>query len=132
MEFVISNSQRITQITSNITHEIGIGNGKLDHILLKLLGYNAFINGDSPTIGDEHSCIFGKWFDENKEQIKNVPNVISSVSTHHANVHNSIKEAMDLWKGNEFDKAVETMKSVEHSSEKGFEELYNAFKSTHQ
>ncbi|WP_369811210.1 CZB domain-containing protein [Sulfurimonas microaerophilic] len=126
------NSQRISEITSNITHEIGIGNGKLDHILLKLLGYNAFINGDTPTIGDEHSCVFGKWFDENKEQIKNAPNVISSVSTHHANVHNSIKEAIGLWKEKNYDKAVETMKSVEHSSEKGFEELYSAFVSTHQ
>ncbi|MDH4943979.1 methyl-accepting chemotaxis protein [Sulfurimonas sp. C5] len=132
LEFVISNSQRITQITSNITNEIGIGNGKLDHILLKLLGYNAFINGDNPTIGDEHSCVFGKWFDENKEQIKNSQNVINNVASHHANVHKSIKEAIDLWKEQEFDKAIEKMKSVEHSSETGFEELYKTFVSTHQ
>ena len=131
LEFVIKNSHRISEITSNITNEVGIGNGKMDHILLKLSGYNAFINGSSPTIGDEHSCIFGKWFDENKEQIKNAPKVISDVTAHHANVHKSIKEAIELWKNNEFDKAVETMKSVEHSSEVGFEELYEAFINTH-
>ncbi|MFT7859705.1 MAG: CZB domain-containing protein [Sulfurimonas sp.] len=99
--------------------------------MLKLLAYNAFINEESPAIGDEHSCVFGKWFDENKEQIKNVPNAINSVSTHHANVHNSIKEAISLWKEKKFDQAVEKMKSVEHSSEVGFEELYDAFVSTH-
>jgi hypothetical protein len=131
LEFVIKNSHRISEITSNITNEVGIGNGKMDHILLKLSGYNAFINGSSPTVGDEHSCVFGKWFDENKEQIKNAPKVINDVTAHHANVHKSIKEAIEQWKNKEFDKAVETMKSVEHSSEVGFEELYEAFISTH-
>ncbi|MEJ2373782.1 MAG: methyl-accepting chemotaxis protein, partial [Sulfurimonas sp.] len=56
LEFVIKNSHRISEITSNITNEVGIGNGKMDHILLKLSGNNAFINGSSPTVGDEHSC----------------------------------------------------------------------------
>ncbi|MBD3797317.1 MAG: chemotaxis protein [Campylobacterales bacterium] len=132
LEFVINNSHRITNITSNITNEIGVGNGKLDHILLKLLGYNAFINDESLVIGDEHSCVFGKWFAENKEQIKNSPKVISSVAAHHANVHNSIREAVILWKEKKFDKAIEKMKSVEHSSEVGFEELYEAFINNHK
>ncbi|WP_428746099.1 methyl-accepting chemotaxis protein [Sulfurimonas sp.] len=132
LEFVIKNSHRITEITSSITNEVGIGNGKMDHILLKLLGYNAFINNENPTIGDEHSCVFGKWFNENKEQIKNSPKVISSVTAHHANVHNSIKDAIEQWKNHDYNKAIETMKSVEHSSEVGFEELYSAFVNTHQ
>lgn len=131
LELVISNSQKITQITQSITHEIGIGNGKLDHILLKLLAYNAFINGENPSISDENSCLFGKWFDENKAQIRNSPNTINSVASHHKNVHQSIKEAIRLWQGKEFKKSVETMKSVENSSEKGFEELYDAFVKSH-
>lgn len=127
LEFVISNSHRISEITENITNESGIGNGKLDHILLKLLGYNAFINGETPSISDEHSCAFGKWFDANKEKIKNASKTISSVGTHHAAVHQGIKEAVSQWQTGEFKKAITKMKVVEHSSETGFEELLQAF-----
>jgi len=127
LEIVIKNSARITNITDNISNEVGVGRGKIDHILLKLLAYDSFINENSPTIIDEHSCAFGKWFDENKETIKSVPNAINSMNSHHANVHQSVKKAIDLWKNDKFDEAIEAVKSVENSSDKGFEELYEAF-----
>jgi len=127
LEFVIKNSGRITDITDNINNEVGIGRGKVDHILLKLLAYDAFINENTPSIMNESSCIFAKWFEENKETIKSVPNAINDVSTAHANVHRSVKKAIDLWKDNKFIEAIETMKSAENSSDKGFEELYEAF-----
>lgn len=127
LEFVIKNSARIADITDNINNEVGIGRGKIDHILLKLLAYDAFINENTPTIVDEHTCSFGKWINENKEKIKSVPNAINSVSAHHTNVHQSIKKAIDLWKNHKFSEATENMKSVESSSDKGFEELYEAF-----
>jgi len=127
LEFVIKNSARITDITENISNEVGVGRGKIDHILLKLLAYDAFINENTPTILDEHSCAFGKWFNESKETIKSVPNAINSMNAHHANVHQSVKKAIDLWKNNKLSEAIEAMKSVENSSDKGFEELYEAF-----
>ena len=127
LEFVIGNSHRIKDITENITNEIGIGNGKVDHILLKLLAYNAFINNENPTIIDEHSCAFNQWFADSKEKIKEESSVINSVNSHHANVHQGIKEAIGFWKNGEYYKTIELMKSVENSSEVAFEELYNAF-----
>lgn len=127
LKFVIANSKRIADITDNINNEVGVGKGKIDHIILKLLAYDAFINDSTPTITDEHSCAFGKWFNENKETIKSVPNAINSLNTHHANVHQSIKKAVDLWKNNKFNEAIENMKSVENSSDKGFEDLNEAF-----
>ena len=127
LSFVISNSQRINAVTENITNEVGIGTGKLDHILFKLEGYNAFINGENPTLADEHSCRFGKWFVDNKEKIKDDSKVISSLSAHHAIVHQKTKEAVEQWKNAEFAKATKTMETVEHSSEVGFEEVYDSF-----
>jgi len=127
LNFVISDSQRINAVTENITNEVGIGTGKLDHILFKLEGYNAFINGDNPTLTDEHSCRFGKWFVDNKEKIKDDSRVISSLNTHHTIVHQKTKEAVAQWKKGEFAKATNIMKDVEHSSEVGFEEVYESF-----
>ena len=127
LDYVIRNSHRITDITENITNESGIGNGKVDHILLKLLAYNAFINGEHPTIVDENSCAFGKWFDANKDKIKDAGKVVNSVNSHHAGVHHGVKEAIASWQGADFTKAIESMKAVEHSSEDGFEELLQAF-----
>jgi len=127
LEFVISNSQRISGITENITNEVGIGTGKLDHILFKLLGYNAFINDEESELTDENNCSFGKWFNENKEKIKDDTKTINSLGQHHVIVHQKTKEAVKLWKEENFEKAIEVMGTVEYSSETGFEELYASF-----
>ncbi len=127
LAFVIKNSQTISNITENISNEIGIGNGKIDHILFKLQGYNAFINNENPNLADEHSCRFEKWFDENKQKIKDDTKTINDLNSHHAIVHQKTKEAVGLWKKGEFTKAIERMKEVENSSEVGFEEVYESF-----
>ena len=127
LDSVISNTHQTTNITTNITNEIGIGNGKVDHILLKLLAYNAFIDNESPTFVDENSCRFGKWFADNQDSIKDDTTTINSLGKHHTVVHQKLVQAVSLWKEEKFSQAVETMKTVEQSSEKGFEELYSSF-----
>ena len=127
LSFVISNSQRIGDITENITNEVNVGVGKLNHILYKLLAYNYFINHEESNMVDEHSCAFGKWFAANSNKIKTDAGVISSVNTHHANVHQKAKEAVAKWKQGAYKEAIETMATVENSSEVGFEELYASF-----
>jgi hypothetical protein len=128
LEHVIKNSHRITDITSNITNEIGLGNGKADHILLKLSGYEAFISGSRPNIVGAHECRFGKWFEHNKEAVKDEPKVLQSLERHHANVHEGIQEAIHLWiDENRHHDAVARMKDVENSSEVAFEDLYQSF-----
>ncbi len=127
LEFVIKNSSRISDVTENISNEIGIGNGKLDHILFKLQGYNAFINNDYSTLVDEDSCRFGQWFNENKEKIKDDSKTINSLGEHHKKVHQETKQAVSDWKEKDYKNAIKKMKDVEHSSEIGFEELYASF-----
>ncbi len=128
LEFVISNSERISHITRNITTETGIGSGKADHILYKLEGYNAFLNNTQPHLLDETQCRFGKWFATNRDAIKNETQILSSLEQHHRNVHVGVKEAIDLWqKNSRYKDAMERMRNVEGSSEKAFEELYEAF-----
>nr|WP_245600550.1 methyl-accepting chemotaxis protein [Sulfurospirillum arcachonense] len=129
LEFVISNSDRISKITKNITNEIGIGNGKADHILFKLIAYKAFMYQTKPeTLQNENECRFGKWFAANNQQIKDEKEVLASLSEHHTNVHDGVKDAIDLWLNElSFSESIERMKSVENSSEKAFEEIYETF-----
>jgi len=128
LEFVISNAKRIESITENITNEVGVGVGKIDHILFKLLAYDFVVNHKEPDhLNSEHECRFGRWFEENKYKIKEETKVINDVNKHHANVHQGVKEAIQLWKEGKLEEAIERMKSVEHSSEFAFEELYEAF-----
>jgi len=127
LEFVISNSHTISNITNNITNEVGIGVGKLDHVLFKLLGYNTYINNTDDELMDENSCRFGKWFTENKDKIKDDTKAIANVLSHHATVHQKTREAVKLWKNGEYKKSIRAMEEVENSSEVGFEELYASF-----
>jgi len=127
LDHIIVNSQKISNITENIENEVGIGTGKLDHILFKLQAYSAIINNETVTLGDENSCRFGKWFAANQVKIKDDTRTISNLGTHHAIVHQKSKEAVELWRKDEYQKAIDTMKTVEHSSEVGFEELYASF-----
>ena len=127
LDVVISNTTKATNITSNITNEIGIGNGKVDHILLKLLAYSSFINNEQNTIVDENGCRFGKWFAANQKFIKDDTKAINSLSKHHAIVHQKVKQAISFWNEDKFDDVVEAMKEVENSSEVGFEDLYHSF-----
>ena len=127
LEHVINNSHHISSLTENISNEIGVGTGKIDHILFKLLGYNAFINHEKGELIDENSCRFGKWFDENKVKIKDDSKTVSSVETYHAVVHQDTKQAVKLWEDEQYVKAIEAMKEVEHASEVGFEDLYDSF-----
>jgi len=127
-DFVIQNSERIKEIVENISAEIGVGNGKLDHILFKLLAYNAFINDKQADMIDENSCRFGKWFNSYaKERLKDDAKTINDVARYHTAVHQKAKEAVGLWRDGRYSEALETMKEVEHASDVGFAELYNSF-----
>ncbi len=127
LEHVINNSHTISNLTENISNEIGIGTGKIDHILYKLLAYEAFIDGKESAMVDENSCRFGQWFNTNKEKIKDDTKAIASLNLHHALVHQEAKHAVKLWNEGQFAQAIATMAKVEHSSEVGFEDLYNSF-----
>ena len=127
LNHVISNSKRINDTTENISNEVGVGTGKLDHILFKLQAYDYFINSNDSDLVDEHSCRFGHWFDENKVKIKDDTQTISSLGSHHTVVHQKAREAVALWKKGDFEKSIKVMEAVEHSSETGFQELYASF-----
>jgi methyl-accepting chemotaxis protein len=127
LDFVISNSHDISSVTENITNEIAVGTGKLDHILFKLDGYNSYINNENVSLGDENSCRFGKWFATNKEKIKSETKTVNEVNRHHGIVHQGVREAVKLWKEGNFRHAIDLIAKVEESSEVGFEELYAAF-----
>ena len=127
LDYVIANSERISAITENLRNEIGVANGKIDHILFKLSAYKAFLNNIRPEMIDENHCRFGQWFQKNKKQLADDQKTVSDVDKHHTNVHQGAKEAVNRWLEHDYEGALARMKEVEHSSEVGFEELYESF-----
>lgn len=126
------NSRTIGNKCTNVTHEVSVSNGKIDHIHLKLKGYKAALDKENFEVVDEHSCRFGKWFAaEVKELLKNNQGAITEISNHHAKVHNGLKRAIkDFMDEKTFDAAFQEMKEVEEASKKGFEILIEAVKAT--
>ena len=126
---VMHTSSHIKEKTENLTNEIHVSNGKIDHIALKLEAYKAILKDKPATIIDEHSCKFGQWFaSAARDLLKNNSNAVNSVSKYHSNVHKGLIEATSLYNEGKHDEALARLKDVENSSELGFEELLRAVK----
>lgn len=127
VSMVIQNSSKIKFENENLTTDLNVANGKIDHIALKIRGYKAILDDEPLNILDENSCTFGKWFNTIQDSVfKNDTNLISSISKHHANVHQGLMKTAQLWQEGKHEEAMEQLKSVENSSKTAFEELLNA------
>ncbi|ATB68153.1 chemotaxis protein [Sulfurospirillum diekertiae] len=125
---MLSNSQSITNKCDNVTNEISVSNGKIDHILLKLQGYNAALSQKKIDILGHTSCRFGKWFGNISAKLNNA--IVQEVSNHHIGVHDGLKKAIDAFATHSDSReGIELFRSVEKSSKIGFEKLIEAFKS---
>ena len=129
---VVENSEHITDSTQDLTNELHVSNGKIDHIALKLTGYKALFNNENPTIADENSCRFGRWFSEVSQSVLKGSPLLSSINTHHKIVHQGLKQAIEYNKQGKINESIKAMKEVEHSSDKGFKELLQAVKEAHK
>ncbi len=127
LDFVIGNSERISAITRDLLNEIGVANGKIDHILFKLLAYKAFLYDQEAQLLDETQCRFGRWFAQAKEAIADDPKTIGDLERYHRIVHQGAKTAIKLWREGKYDEAIANLKEVEHASEEGFQALYRSF-----
>ncbi len=132
VNFVQNNSHEISSKTKNVTNEISVSNGKIDHINLKLNGYKAALSSKMEAIPDEHSCRFGKWFTSiSKNELKGDTKAVSFITKEHANVHQGLKRAINYFNNDslvEHKKGLEAFKSVEKSSKEGFETLLDSIK----
>jgi methyl-accepting chemotaxis protein len=128
ISMVVENSTNIRDNTQNLTNELHVSNGKIDHISLKLTAYKALLRGEYQSIIDENSCRFGKWFSEVSNTILKGNSHLSSISKHHIAVHHGIKNAMEAEKMGKSDLAISEMEKVETSSDVGFKELLKAVK----
>ena len=123
---VVENSHEIKNKTLNLTNELYVSNGKIDHIALKIVGYKALLDNKTVDITDENSCRFGKWFSEVSHTLLKGNSHIPNINKYHQTVHQGVKTAMaENVKGN-VDGAIAALKEVEHASEVGFEELLEA------
>lgn len=131
VDAVITNSSSIRSKTTNLTNDINVSNGKLNHIILKLQAYQLMLNDRPANIIDANSCEFGKWFAvATKSFLKNNPSAIASVNKHHNNVHVGLSESVDLFREGKHQEAIKRLKDVENSSAIGFEELLDAVRQT--
>ncbi len=131
IDFVIKNTNDILNDTINVTNEVNVSNGKIDHINLKLKGYRASFYGENINIEDEHSCRFGKWFgSEVVKLLETKQDAIKNISHHHEIVHQGLRKAIELFKQDKnSSEALNEITKVEKSSKEGFEVLLNAIRS---
>lgn len=124
---MLKNSVSITNKCENVTNEISVSNGKIDHIMLKLKGYNAALGRKNVDILGHTACRFGKWFSGISQKLGT--NIVNEVSEHHIKVHEGLKKAVELFSTNgNAREGVETFRTVENSSKIGFEKLIEGFK----
>jgi hypothetical protein len=130
IDFVNKNTQEILNQTVNVTNEVHVSNGKIDHINLKLQGYRAALTGQKADISDHHSCRFGKWFGSHVvDMLGNDQRSISEISKHHENVHKGLAQLIDIFStGKSADEGLKLLKDVEKSSKEGFEILLESIK----
>nr|WP_314476685.1 methyl-accepting chemotaxis protein [uncultured Campylobacter sp.] len=125
---VNENTQNILNQTLNLTNEVNVSNGKIDHINMKLNGYRAVLNGEFESIPEAGRCRFGKWFNEKVKNIVKDAKTVQDISRDHENVHSGLEKAIKIFADSSKDNAagVEILKDVEKSSKVGFETLLNA------
>lgn len=130
IEYVNKNSQEILNQTVNVTNEVNVSNGKIDHIHLKLQAYKTALSGNRNDVMDHHSCRFGKWFGSHVTEILgNDQRTINDISRHHENVHRGLAQVIDIFtSGKSADEGIKILKDVEKSSKEGFETLLEAIK----
>jgi methyl-accepting chemotaxis protein len=128
---VVQNTQEIKESTQDLTDELHVSNGKIDHIALKLAGYKAIFDDASVEIPDETSCRFGRWFSEATKGILKGNSHISSINNYHKTVHQGLKKAIELHKQGKLNEVVNAIKEVEEASSKGFKELLQAIREVH-
>ncbi len=130
ISYVNDNTQAILHQTINVTNEISVSNGKIDHINLKLQGYKAALYKQKVTIQDHTSCRFGKWFGEHVTKLlaKN-QSAISNIATQHENVHRGLAKVAEIFTTNGNAKeGIKILKDVERASKEGFELLLRSIK----
>jgi len=124
---MLKNSVSITNKCDNVTNEISVSNGKIDHIMLKLKGYNAALGRKNVDILGHTACRFGKWFSSISQRLSQT--VVNEVSDHHVKVHEGLKKAVDIFSNNgNLNEGVQTFRAVENASKVGFEKLIEGFK----
>ncbi|MDF1877402.1 CZB domain-containing protein [Sulfurimonas sp. SAG-AH-194-L11] len=130
VELVMQNSNIIKDTTQYVTDELQVNTGKIDHIELKLKTYRALFFGTKAEVMDENSCRFGKWFANATNTFLKGNSRISSIASHHANVHRGLREAIVLKADAKHEEALARIKDVEKSSETAFSDLYNIVKAS--
>ena len=129
-ERIVSNSEGLKRIMVKILRGMQVSNGKIEHIHLKLQGYNSILQNTPRDIADERSCRFGKWYEnELKSLLSSRSEVLSSIEKHHKTVHEGLKRALhDYFDKHDLKATVEEFERVENSSKLGFEILLSAVK----
>lgn len=130
VEEVVQNSYTIKEKTQYVTDELQVNIGKIDHMSLKVKGYKALITSTKEEIIDENSCKFGKWYGVATSSFLKGNSALNGITTHHANVHKGLKDAIDLKDQGRYADALARMKDVENSSEEGFNKLFDIVKSS--
>ncbi len=128
IQLVMENSSTIKNKTQYVTDELQVNVGKIDHISLKISTYRAMINENSADIIDENNCRFAKWYTKASSTFLKGDSKLASITKHHTNVHQGLKEAIKLQLEAKYSEALARLQNVEVSSENAFSDLFSIVK----
>jgi len=121
---VVQTSNTIKTKTQNVTNELRVNIGKIDHISLKIKAYDSMFTNTYREIMDENSCRFGKWFHSSANGFLKGNPELNTITKEHSNVHKGLNEAMKLRENKKYDASIKRMQEVEASSKNAFTTLF--------
>jgi methyl-accepting chemotaxis protein len=123
---MLENSQKIKNANENVSNEIRVNLGKIDHVYLKATGYYNAISHGNDKLDDHTSCRFGSWYGSDAQAlVGHDTSNFNEVARQHKVVHDNLIVGVNEFNADQFSKSLESFKMVEHSSKSAFETLMN-------
>ncbi|PHQ89147.1 MAG: chemotaxis protein, partial [Sulfurimonas sp.] len=125
---VVTNSNIIRSKTQEVTNELHVNVGKIDHIALNIQVYKALLTSKSVDILDENSCRFKKWYGEATSTFLKGNSRLSEINKEHTNVHKGLRKSIKLHQDTKYAESLAKIREVEVSSQNAFDSLFEAVK----
>jgi methyl-accepting chemotaxis protein len=128
---LIENARVIKDENNLVEQELVLSSMKLDHIIFKNTGYDAmFKNKAVDSLSDHTACNLGKWYTKEGKQAFGADSNFVQIEKPHRLIHDNIKEAMELLKNNDMDRA--KIEKLFEEVEKSSQELFALLDTMHQ
>ena len=121
---LVENAHDIRLSNKKIGNELSLDLAKLDHIIFKLVGYDAVFKTQEGVSFSRHTeCRFGKWYETEAKKVYKSSTALAKIESPHRSVHESMRRLEGLIGTNTLANAakiLEIFKEAESSSKELF------------